>query len=267
MAKLNDIVTRSISGLVFVAIIVGSLLWIKLGFVITFGIAMSIVLMEFYRLSNQQKGVNFQTIIGVIGGVLLFTIFVFNGYRNSITGYIPFVYLLYIIFVFIYELFRKTENSIHNLAYFVLGQIYIALPFSILNNLNQSVILAMFIGLWANDVGAYLVGSMIGKHKLFERISPKKTWEGFFGGMFFAIIVGFVLSFYMTELSLNQWIVFMLLVSVFGTLGDLVESMLKRTVGVKDSGNIMPGHGGLLDRLDSMLFATPIIFIFLEMIL
>ncbi len=270
MAKLNDIVTRSISGTVFVLIILGSLFWLPTVFGVVFGLAMLLVIREFYGLSNTQKNVNVQSLIGLFGALLLFLLSYLNA-SEVIEFHYFLVYLFFVFTVFIIELFRETKNPIHNLSYFVLGQVYVALPFSILSyiywNNGAYFVLAIFLGLWINDVGAYMIGSMIGKHKLFERISPKKTWEGFLGGMVLAGILGYVLSLYIPELSLIQWIIFTQLVSIFGTLGDLVESMLKRTVGVKDSGNIMPGHGGLLDRLDSMIFSTPIIFIYLTIVL
>ena len=128
------------------------------------------------------------------------------------------------------------------------------------------VLLGFFLLIWANDSGAYIVGSLVGKNKLFERISPKKTWEGFLGGGFFALMFAWLISYFVTEISLIDWLVVALITFVFGTFGDLIESLLKRMVKVKDSGNILPGHGGILDRFDSMIIAAPMVFIYLVLV-
>ncbi len=162
----------------------------------------------------------------------------------------------------------------HNWAYLILGQVFIALPFSLLNFLvfpsgefNPVFLLSLFVLIWTNDTGAYVVGISFGKHKLFERISPKKSWEGFFGGIFFALILAYFLPQITGEIDILRWFGFALIAVVFGTWGDLIESLIKRTVDVKDSGNILPGHGGLLDRFDSLLFAVPLIYIYLQIVL
>jgi phosphatidate cytidylyltransferase len=138
----------------------------------------------------------------------------------------------------------------------------VALGF-IQGSFNPYIPLGFLIILWSNDTGAYLAGKSFGKHKLFERISPNKTWEGFVGGLILALFVGFNLAQYFGGLERWQWAVMAVIIAVFGTLGDLVESMLKRTLGVKDSGNILPGHGGLMDRFDGLLLAAPLVFLFL----
>jgi phosphatidate cytidylyltransferase len=168
------------------------------------------------------------------------------------------------------ELFRRQENPIHNWAYFILGQVFIALPFSLLSFIlfidgyQPLVLLSVFVTIWVNDTGAYLVGVTFGKNRLFERISPKKSWEGFVGGALAALASGYVFSLLIPEISLLNWFIFSEIIVIFGTLGDLIESLLKRTIHVKDSGNVIPGHGGLLDRFDSMLLAAPVVFIFLS---
>jgi phosphatidate cytidylyltransferase len=151
-----------------------------------------------------------------------------------------------------------------------MGQGFIALPFSLLsyiffiNGFQPLILLAVFVTIWVNDTGAYLVGVTLGKHRLFERISPKKSWEGFFGGAFFALISAYVFSLFIKDLSLIQWLIFSEIIVIFGTFGDLAESLLKRTLNMKDSGNVIPGHGGLLDRFDSMLLAAPAVYLFLS---
>jgi len=146
------------------------------------------------------------------------------------------------------------------------------LPFSLLNFIlfikdwQPLILLSVFVTIWVNDTGAYLTGVTIGKHRLFERISPKKSWEGFIGGAVFALLSGYVFSLLIPEIQLINWLVFSEIIVVFGTFGDLIESLMKRTVGVKDSGDLIPGHGGLLDRFDSMLLAAPVIFIYLSLL-
>jgi phosphatidate cytidylyltransferase len=167
-------------------------------------------------------------------------------------------------------LYREKANPLHNWAYFILGQMYVALPFSLLNFIlfidgwQPIVLLSVFVTIWVNDTGAYLFGVTLGKHRLFERISPKKSWEGFFGGAAMALASGYVFSLLIPQISLINWLFFSEIIVIFGTFGDLIESLMKRTVNMKDSGNIIPGHGGLLDRFDSMLLAAPVIFIYLS---
>ena len=193
-------------------------------------------------------------------------------------------YLLTVVYMFISELYTKAPNPINNWAYTMLSQMYIALPLSMLNVLafrgtadgvvyTSLLPLSVFIFLWTNDTGAYLSGSLFGKHKLFPRVSPGKSWEGSIGGGILVIVVAALIGMYENsdmhtgnaEVSLNiaQWIGMGLVVVFFGTWGDLVESLFKRTIGIKDSGNILPGHGGMLDRFDSSLMAIPAAVIYL----
>lgn len=136
-----------------------------------------------------------------------------------------------------------------------------------MHGFNVTLLIAMFVTIWLNDTGAYLVGVSIGKHKMFERISPKKSWEGFIGGAVTALVTGYVFSLFFPQISLLSWLIFSEIVVVFGTFGDLLESLMKRAIKVKDSGDVIPGHGGLLDRFDSMLLAAPAIFIYLSFLL
>lgn len=183
-------------------------------------------------------------------------------------------YVFFIIINFIIGLYRKNGDPIIKWALSIIGQIYIALPISLLNFIafkdvaeihqyNYIPLLSLFVFIWLNDTGAYLIGSSIGRNRLFERISPKKSWEGFFGGMLFSILGGLVFSHFFSIFNIYQWIGLSLVISVFSTWGDLTESLLKRTFGVKDSGNILPGHGGFLDRFDSVLIAGPAVLIYL----
>jgi phosphatidate cytidylyltransferase len=173
----------------------------------------------------------------------------------------------------IIELFKQNKDPFANVAITLIGVIYVSMPFGLLSYLvfyppfgdtyNPSFLIAYFLLMWANDSGAYIVGSLIGKHKLFERISPKKTWEGFIGGAFFTLLAAWAISLYLHELSLMHWLFVGSITFSFGTFGDLVESQLKRSVGMKDSGKMLPGHGGILDRFDSIIFSAPIVFVYL----
>jgi len=190
-------------------------------------------------------------------------------------------YLVSIVYLMVAELYMKAKDPINNWAYTMLSQLYIALPFSLLNvlafrsngyDIQYSYLapLAVFVFLWINDAGAYCVGSLLGRHKLFPRISPGKSWEGSVGGgllvMAAAMLVWWLTEQYgVNDIGLNawQWAGLGLVVVIFGTWGDLIESLFKRTLGIKDSGNILPGHGGMLDRFDSTLMAVPAAVVYL----
>ena len=185
-------------------------------------------------------------------------------------------YLGLLLYLMITELYLKKENPIGNWAYAMLSQLYVALPFALLNVLafqnspetssvtyNPILPLSIFVFIWLSDTGAYCVGSLIGKHRLFERISPKKSWEGSIGGAVFSIASSFVFARFFPFMSMWQWAGLAVIVVIFGTWGDLTESLMKRQLGIKDSGNILPGHGGMLDRFDSALMAIPAAVVYL----
>ncbi|RYE18344.1 MAG: phosphatidate cytidylyltransferase, partial [Sphingobacteriaceae bacterium] len=174
------------------------------------------------------------------------------------------------VFIFYAELYRKTDKPFPQIAFTFLGLIYTLLPFVFFmamaflqKTFDYHLPLGFILLLWTNDTFAYLFGKQFGRNKLFERHSPKKTWEGLFGGILAAIIVAFIISRYFTQISTFHWIVVSLIISIFGTMSDLVESMLKRSINIKDSGSILPGHGGFLDRFDGLLLAAPLVFIYL----
>ncbi|HJV78283.1 MAG TPA: phosphatidate cytidylyltransferase [Paludibacter sp.] len=266
---MNNFVKRTLSGFLFVALIVGSILLSQFSFAVVFALICGWSVREFHKLSNIQNDVEVDLWVALIGGMLLFiSSFLCS---SGICHYRLFsIYGLYIVGVFVLELYRRGANPLHNWAYFVLGQVYVALPFSLLNfilfidNWQPLILLSVFVTIWVNDTGAYLMGVLFGKHKLFERISPKKSWEGFFGGVFFALLSGYVFSLFIPEISLINWLIFSEITVVFGVFGDLIESLMKRTTNVKDSGDLIPGHGGLLDRFDSMLLAAPVLFVYLS---
>lgn len=269
---INNFIKRAITGVLFVAILVGCILYNPLSFGILFTIISALTIYEFGQLVNMRaEGVNINKMITMLGGAYLFLAimgFCTNEGQEGSKIFIPYVLLL--LYMMISELYLKKENPILNWAYSMFSQLYIGLPFAMLNILafnydptyssvsyNPILPLSIFIFLWLNDTGAYCIGSLIGKHRLFERISPKKSWEGSIGGGVVAIGVSFVLAHYFPFLSMWEWAGLALVVVVFGTWGDLTESLLKRQLHVKDSGTILPGHGGMLDRFDSALMAIP----------
>ena len=269
---INNFIKRAITGVLFVAILVGCILYNPLSFGILFTIISALTIYEFGQLVNMRaEGVNINKMITMLGGAYLFLAimgFCTNEGQEGSKIFIPYVLLL--LYMMISELYLKKENPILNWAYSMFSQLYIALPFAMLNILafnydptyssvsyNPILPLAIFIFLWLNDTGAYCIGSLIGKHRLFERISPKKSWEGSIGGGVVAIGVSFVLAHYFPFMSMWEWAGLALVVVIFGTWGDLTESLLKRQLHVKDSGTILPGHGGMLDRFDSALMAIP----------
>ncbi len=177
--------------------------------------------------------------------------------------------------VFIIELYQRESLPFDQIAKLILGYVYVLVPFALFTSLayvtssqyNFEIPLGFLILLWANDSGAYVFGITLGKNRLFERISPKKSWEGFVGGLVIAAIAAYILSMYFHSISSKHWIAISIILVVFGTLGDLVESMLKRSKDMKDSGNILPGHGGVLDRFDGLLLAAPVVYAYLQLFL
>lgn len=274
----SNFIQRAITGVLFVAVLVGCILGGPIPFTLLFALITALTIHEFGTLVNRTGKVQMNLSISILAGVFLFLSFGYAGLtpgNNSI--FIPYLFL--ILYLFISELYKKQKDPIQNWAYGMMSQVYIALAFSMLNVLayhttdtdslpqyNPILPLSIFIFTWINDTGAYCTGMLFGKHRLFERISPKKSWEGSMGGATFSLIGAAVLSHFFPFLSLFQWMGLGLTVVVFGTWGDLTESLLKRTLGIKDSGNILPGHGGMLDRFDSTLMAVPAAVIYLYVI-
>lgn len=270
---MKDLTQRAITGVLFVVVVVASIFFSEYSFGALFLLLTGLALIEFHNLIANKLDVQLEIWVAVVAAVVLFVcMFVFAA------GWVDYrVFSLYFIVlcaVFILELYRKKENPVMNWAMFTLGQVYIALPFSLLNIIayiqgeyNPIFLLAFFVLIWIYDSGAYLIGVAFGKHRLFERISPKKSWEGFFGGLVFALGASIVFAQIETFLNLYQWLGFAVIIVIFGTFGDLSESLFKRTIDVKDSGTIFPGHGGILDRFDSILFATIVISVYLHLVL
>lgn len=273
---MNNFVQRAITGLSFAAVMILAILLNPWSFIAIFFLISTLGLFEFYKLVKSDH-THPQVLSGVVFAQILFLIFTWANWNHS-----GFEWMLIVIpmvaSIFIFELYRKKEHPFQNIAITITGMIYLTLPVLLMIKIafgltpgdqvsyHGGVIMGCIFLIWASDTGAYMIGSKIGKHRLFERISPKKSWEGFFGGMLVAIFAAWVDSIWFPVLSLMEWMIISVIVVTTGTLGDLVESMLKRSIGVKDSGNILPGHGGILDRFDAVLISMPFVFFYLFLI-
>ncbi|MBK1442615.1 phosphatidate cytidylyltransferase [Parapedobacter sp. ISTM3] len=264
---------RAITALFFVLVVLGSILWSVYLFTIFFIMLSTYCLQEFYRIVADETGKPNRW-VGILLGVLAFGLYAAHYLAGLSMAYLLLTAPL-IAIVFIVSLYQKRAKPFADIAYTLLGVVYIVLPFVSFYTLGFTATeaydyrlpLGFMLILWGNDTGAYLVGRYFGKHLLFERISPKKTWEGLAGGVGLALITSLVMANYFTLLPTWQWVGVALIISIFGTYGDLVESMLKRSQQVKDSGSVLPGHGGLLDRFDGLLLAAPAVLAFLKIVL
>lgn len=280
----NNFVLRTITGALFVALLVGGIIWNPYSLLILFTIITAMTVWEFTTNVNRNMDLQVNRFITSVAAAYLFVaVWTFNTNIMGSEVFIP--YLISIIYLLVSELYFDRKNSILNWALSLMAQLYIALPLASFNTLcfistpaGVSYYfwygLSVFIFLWASDTGAYLFGSWLGKHRLFPRISPKKSWEGSVGGGLTAIAASQVIATFIPfaetvtpALSHILWAGLAVTVVIFGTWGDLVESLLKRKLGIKDSGNILPGHGGMLDRFDSSLLAIPAAVIYVYTIM
>ncbi len=231
---------------------------------------------EFIKIISQRGEVVVSRPIVIAGSCYLFFAFWLNSLTRGDSLVVFFPYLIFLIYCYIKELFGKHPNPIANLGTIMLSQMYVVLPLSLINVLAftpfecyhseapyYAITLAIYIFIWVNDTGAYLSGITLGRHKMFPRISPKKSWEGAIGGALATTASAFIVAHFYTFMGLWQWVGMAFVVVLAGTFGDLTESMIKRQLDIKDSGHILPGHGGFLDRLDSMLFAIPAVVAYL----
>ena len=262
---MKDLPLRLLSGLVFVAVIMGSVLYSKESFFVVFFIIMLFCLYEFKKLI--QLRYNWIYLVAT----LIYVRFINLPALHS--NYFQFFLIIALFIPFIYQLFKpKVSITSSQLGHFFLAMMYTVLPFVFLtripfiqNEYHPTILIGIFILIWMSDSFAYLVGSAIGKTKLYEKISPKKTIEGALGGLVAACIAAYFISKYFTQITTTSWIIIALIVVVFGILGDLIESKFKREAKVKDSSNFIPGHGGFLDRLDSIIFAAPFVYVYLHL--
>jgi phosphatidate cytidylyltransferase len=275
---MKNFIIRAVTGVLFVAVLVGCILFNSLSFGVLFLIISALTVIEYGQLINKYTDAHINIYITALGAGYLFMAFMsYNTYMTNASVFLPYVLLL--LYMMISELYLKRENPIGNWAHTMLSQVYIALPFALLNVIsfqndfvssevtyNPIIPLSVFIFLWMSDTGAYCIGTLIGKHRLFERISPKKSWEGSIGGAVVALIAAAVLAHFFDTLNIWEWMGLALTIVVFGTWGDLTESLFKRQLGIKDSGNILPGHGGMLDRFDSALMAIPAATVYLYLL-
>ncbi|TGX99169.1 phosphatidate cytidylyltransferase [Bacteroides muris (ex Afrizal et al. 2022)] len=272
----NNFIQRAVTGVLFVIVLVGCILYSPLSFGILFTIISALSVHEFAQLVNRSGEVSINKTITALGGAYLFLALMSFCTQQSVGARIFLPYLGLLLYMMITELYLKKKNPTGNWAYSMLSQLYVALPFALLNVLafqystetssvtyNPILPLSIFVFIWLSDTGAYCTGSLIGRHRLFERISPKKSWEGSIGGGIFSIASSFVFAYFFSFMLWWQWVGLAIVVVIFGTWGDLTESLMKRQLGIKDSGNILPGHGGMLDRFDSALMAIPAAVVYL----
>lgn len=284
-------ITRTLSAIVFVSVLLACIYFNYLSFSFLFFIVSLWGLLEFYSISKKLGAKPFK-IMGFICAALLYAtglfsnsnLSLFYSHSHLLNGVIACVFLIFII-----ALFSKNESPVNDVAYTIAGIVYTTLPLVLLNNVacidrtytfshhtgnwyedvapyNKHFILGIVFLIWINDTCAYLCGSFFGKHKLYEKISPGKTWEGSIGGAILTLGLSYLISLIFSELAFAHWLAIAFIVVVFGTIGDLFESLLKRQAGIKDSGSIMPGHGGILDRFDSLLFVSPFVYFYLNLI-
>ena len=266
---MKELHTRTIWGLLFAAVLTGAIILGEYPFGLLFLVLSIFALREFYVLCR-EAGYSPQIYAGLFVGTAIFLLSFFIAKQaipyKSYIYILPFVYSIPVL-----ALFRKQKNTLANLGLTTFGIIYVSIPFSLLNFLpfndiegafsyHYELLISLFIFVWASDTGAYIFGVRFGRHRLFERISPKKSWEGLLGGVFTAVLAAWILTYIFKEYSFVILGVMAIVVALTGTMGDLVESMIKRSIGVKDSGRFMPGHGGILDRFDSILLASPVIY-------
>lgn len=276
--KMKNFLIRTASGAVMLIVVLGAMLLSKWSFMALMSVIAIGGMWEFYRFS-QKAGYEPMKALGIFTGVVMLcaglALSMFFDSANSGNALVLLVasiaaLVLIVPLMFICELYRKSATPIANIATSLLGALYVALPMALLivtpmllggGEWNPWIMILYIFIIWANDVFAYLFGITLGRHRLFERISPKKSWEGFFGGLLGAMAMGWVAATILGA-SVPMWIGLALVAAISGVFGDLVESLMKRSVDIKDSGNIIPGHGGWLDRFDALILSAPFVFIY-----
>lgn len=265
---MKKLITRTITGIVLVVVMLAAILASPYSYAILFLLILIGSITEFTGLFMPSE-VKPNKWLSYLIAILLFGASYLAANKiieiRYLIGFLPFFLI-----VMAAELYRKKEKPVENIAVTIFSLIYLAIPLSLVNFLvfpdilssnsyTPKLLVALFALIWTYDSGAYLFGVSIGKHRLFERISPKKSWEGAIGGTLTAILASWIISGFIPEVELGHWIAISILIVISSTFGDLTESMFKRYFGIKDSGNILPGHGGVLDRFDSLFFAVPVV--------
>lgn len=263
---MNETLKRSISGVIYISLLVAAIQYSTETFIILFGVFLLIAVFEFCELINLK--ILFPVLLATFLYSLFYVIDFNRNYDLLLLAATLFVSIQLILF-----LFSKKNNFIDLTSKYIYLLGYIIFPFIIITKLpfgiqgyNSKIIISIFLLIWTNDTFAYIVGKSIGRNKLLERVSPKKTIEGFLGGIVFTILASLLISEYYIGGAKGIWIGIAFIIGLFGTIGDLIESKFKRIAGVKDSGKIMPGHGGVLDRLDSVIFVAPFIYLFYQIL-
>lgn len=269
---MNDLVKRTVTGCLYVAFMIAGTAIHPLVFAVIFAVLLFLTQLEFYQLV-ERAGSSPRKTPGLILGLSLFATCFLMVYgvipSNSFLIFIPVLTIL-----FLFEIFRDNSRDVQPSAITLTGFVYVAVPFSLMNFIVYPeyplhsgffpwILMGVFFVVWIYDSMAYIAGSMFGKHKIHKKISPQKSWEGLLAGAVFAVVMGILNAVIFQSPSLTDWLIIAAIVVIFGTLGDLFESKIKRKLKVKDSGTILPGHGGLLDRLDSLLFIIPVVYVWL----
>jgi len=262
---LGNLATRALTGLVFVTIVIGSILWNTYAQALVFSFFMVVGLIEFYRLFKNHEIANVSTEIGIFIGLFIFTLLV--GVSMKLLPIISITFIFPLFFTLILnELWKKHTHPIVNISILFFGIVYLVIPFYLTIDLNlrntdyMPPVVGMFILIWTNDSFAYLSGRAFGKNKLFPRISPGKTWEGTIGGVLVTLLAGFIIGAFVNKGQELFWIISAAIIAPCAIYGDLLESLFKRSLNIKDSGALLPGHGGVLDRFDAALFAIPFFY-------
>jgi phosphatidate cytidylyltransferase len=271
---MNTLMQRTLTGVVFVASVIFCTLASPVTLTLLFLAFTVVCLWEFLNLTvskNENRFLFRRRVIGIALGVASFLLIILQNYSLNLPN-VKYIIYVAVFLMFLFEMFSNAQTPFQNMSFIVLGLIYIAVPFALLVNIAVFGglfapwrVLGLVFLVWANDSFAYLIGSKIGKTPLFPRVSPKKTWEGTIGGALCTVLFAYLLSFFIDEYNLQDWLIMSVIVGVFGTLGDLVESMFKRSLHVKDSGSFLPGHGGFLDRMDAVIFVVPFIILYLHL--
>ena len=273
---MKNFIIRALTAIAIVAVQVLCTYLSPLSLAVLFLLLTALTVNEFLGIVSKSGNIAVSRPVVIVGSCYLFFAFWLNALTHGEALVVFTPYLAFLLYCYIKELYGKHADPIGNLGAIMLSQLYVVLPLSLINVLAftqfecfteaapyYAIPLVIYVFIWINDTGAYLTGVTMGRHKLFPRISPKKSWEGSIGGALLTVASAFAVAHFCSFMSVWQWVGMALVVVVFGTYGDLTESMVKRHIGIKDSGHILPGHGGFLDRLDSMLFAIPAVVMYL----